>query len=136
MFIIFDVKESVLAIMMAVIILCGGYAVAKTIFAGTQRDDLCVAEESVFYPSPDKRWYAKLNVFICAASPDKVEVFLLRKPDDRIRLLVYSSVYESKQKMHIAWKGSNDLVLSIANGVTPDFPAKRYAGVNVSYSMY
>ena len=136
MFNLFNTKASLLSTAMLLILLLSGYIAINSIYYSFKLDDNCLVEESVFFPSPDKKWYAKLNTFTCPDSPKKREVSLVRTPNDRVSLLAYSSVYLSKVKMKVVWDRPDLLVISIPDNVKPDFPAKKLAGINVSYSFF
>ncbi len=135
MFIGFSIKEIALKVLMGLVLLYGVYEIGKTIYI-TEVDDTCRSMDSGLFSSPDGKWHAKAQAVKCTDSPEKISVYLLTEPEDKFMLLIYSSVYESKVRMNIDWKSSDELVISIPDTVTPDFPSKEYLGVNVSYSVY
>ena len=132
----FNLKAPSVKALAGLIVLLGGYKAVQNICNDIDFSDACSVEQSVFYPSPDHKWYAKVKDIKCPDSAEKREIFLVREPNDRVRQLIYSSEFHSNSDMHIAWQRSDELVIRIPDNIKPDFPAKQYAGINVSYSIY
>jgi len=133
---IFNIKALSVKVLQGGMLLFAGYSISQSLYQGGYLDDTCTVEESVLFPSPNKKWYANLNLLKCPDSPAKREVFLLRKPNDRIRLLVYSSSYDFNTVLNVAWQSDNELVIATPATVKPEFSEKLHAGVNVSYDIY
>lgn len=132
----FNLKTLFLKALLGGMLLFGGVAVAHAIYHHRAIDEDCLVEKSEFFPSPNKKWVAKVKFFTCAEHTNKKEVFLVRKPTDRISLLVYSSVDEVNNAMSLSWESAEQLVITIPDTIKPSFPAKQYAGINVLYSVY
>lgn len=136
MFNIDNNKATYIKVLMILMFLFVAYHAAKLINFSAFIDDGCIVEKSVFFPSPDKKWYANVSAFRCPSQSDKRKVFLQRMPNDRVRILVYSSVYDTKDSLSIVWKDSRQLQIGIPQQVKADFPGKQYAGVNVAYAFF
>jgi len=121
-------------LLIGLILLFGGVVLAQSIYRNTHVDDVCSPIKSVFFPSPDEKWYAKVNTQRCIDSADKTEIFLVRTPNDRIRILVYSAT-DSVTNMNISWASSEQLIITAPDAATSLFSTQQYAGINVAHAL-
>jgi len=135
----FNLKTLSFKILMVAMLLSGSAVIGNAIYHHGAFDDRCVSENTLFFPSPDKKWYAKVDRLRCADRSGRDSVSLLRQLNDRISILVYSSASNADtaneiNMMKVVWQAADQL--SIVTPSKRDLPVKQYAGINVSYATY